>query len=365
MTFNAPHPHIAVLHGAGYVGGELIRLLHAHPLMHLGSVTSRTFAGEPVHVAHPVLRGQVDLSFTAPDDLNLSAVDALVIAAEHGQSMHLVPEILASGYDGPIVDLSADFRLSDAETYAEWYGQAHAAPELLDQFAYGLPEQIPSNVAAAKHVANPGCYATGLSLAVAPLAAQGKPLDLHVTACTGASGSGATPSAATHFPDRDGNVRAYSVLGHRHLAEVAQVVGPDVDVSFVPVSGPWTRGIWGTVQGRWPEPLSLDAVTHWYADAYADADCVRLSPGALPELRPVAGTPFADLGWQVDGRRLVVGFALDNLLKGAASQAVQNLNRTLGVPDAAGLLPGHAMPAGAVANGSPGPPRSAYGRGLA
>jgi len=208
MTFNAPHPHIAVLHGAGYVGGELIRLLHAHPLVHLGSVTSRTFAGEPVYVAHPALRGQVDLSFTAPEDFNLSGVDALVIAAEHGQSMHLVPEILASGYAGPIVDLSADFRLNDAETYAEWYGQAHAAPELLAQFAYGLPEQWTPTSTPSMYVANPGCYATGLSLAIAPLAAQGKPLDLHVTACTGASGSGATPSAATHFPDRDGNVRA-------------------------------------------------------------------------------------------------------------------------------------------------------------
>jgi len=364
MTFDDTHPHIAVLHGAGYVGGELIRLLHAHPLVHLGGVTSRTFAGEPVHVAHPALRGQVDLSFTAPADLDLTSTDVLVIAAEHGQSMHLVPEVLASGYEGPIVDLSADFRLNDAETYAEWYDEDHAAPDLLDQFAYGLPEQFPSNVAAAKHVANPGCYATGLSLAIAPLAAQGQPLDLHVTACTGASGSGATPSAATHFPDRDGNVRAYSVLGHRHLAEVSQVVGPDVDVSFVPVSGPWTRGIWGTVQCRWPEPLSLDAVTHWYADAYADASCVRLSPGVLPELRPVAGTPFVDLGWQTDGRRLVVGFALDNLLKGAASQAVQNLNRILGFPDAAGLLPGHATPAGVAGNGCPGHSQSPFGRGL-
>ncbi|WP_245846080.1 N-acetyl-gamma-glutamyl-phosphate reductase [Longibacter salinarum] len=329
---------IALLHGAGYVGGELVKLLHSHPNLDLAAITSRTYAGEPVYQAHPALRGQVNLSFSDPTDLDLSDVDAVVVAAEHGRGMHLVPQLLASGFAGPIVDLSADFRLSSPAMYTEWYEETHVAPDLIDAFVYGLPELNAPYASETKLIANPGCYATGLALALAPLAAQNVKLSAHVTACTGASGSGASPSAATHFPDRDGNVRAYSVLSHRHTAEVQQSVGEHIDLSFVPVSGPWTRGIWGTIHLSWPAATAEAEVSEWFAAAYADAPCVRLSAGSLPELRPVVGTPFMDIGWHVLGEKLVVGFALDNLLKGAASQAIQNLNLLLGLPETAGLL---------------------------
>ncbi len=328
---------IGLLHGAGYVGGELIRLLVGHPDVTLSAVTSRTFAGEPVSEAHPALRGQVEQSFVAPDAVTLDTLDAVLVAGEHGQSMHLVPELLAAGFEGPIVDLSADFRFRDAGVYPEWFDVEHPAPELLDEAVYGLPEWGEA-IGPSSLVANPGCYATAIALALAPLSAQDVPMSAHVTALTGASGSGASPSAATHFPTRDGNVRPYKVLAHQHGPEITQTVGTHVDLHFVPASGPWTRGIWGTAQVDWPESLAVDTVTKWFDEAYAEAPCVRYSPDALPSLQPVVDTPFCDLGWQMEGTTLVVGFVLDNLLKGAASQAVQNLNRALGLPEARGLL---------------------------
>ena len=332
---------IGLLHGAGYVGGALIRLLAAHPHAALHTVTSRTFAGQPVGAAHPALQGQVDHAFVAPDDIRLGPLDALLVAGEHGRSMQVVPGLLEDGFDGPIVDLSADFRFRDPAVYPEWFDAAHPTPDLLTDAVYGLPEWG-DEIAGASLVANPGCYATGITLALAPLAQQGVPFTAHVTALTGASGSGATPSSATHFPDRDGNVRPYKVLGHQHGPEIRQTLGTHVSLDFVPASGPWTRGIWGTAQIEWPEATDPNTVPSWYEEAYADAPCVRCRPDGLPALQPTVGTPFCDLGWKMDGSTLVVGFALDNLLKGAASQAVQNLNRALDLPETAGLLPAPA-----------------------
>ena len=335
-------PQVAVLHGAGYVGGVLVEHLVAHPDLSLRGVTSRTFAGEPVHAAHSRLRGQTTLAFTDPEEFDASDVDALLVAAEHGQSVHTIPPLLDAGYDGPIVDLSADFRFADPALYETWFGYTHPAPDLLDTFTYGLPEVADPYPPNAKYVANPGCYATGISLALWPLARQGVEADAAVTALTGASGSGASPSSATHFPQRDGNVRAYKVLAHQHRPEIQQVLGAAVDFSFVPASGPWTHGIWGTAQ------ITLGAsdasnVADWFAAAYGDAPLVRCWPEQLPELQPVVGTPFCDVGWVVQGDQLVIGFALDNLYKGAATQAIQNLNRVLGLPETAGLLASDAV----------------------
>ncbi len=329
---------IGILHGASYVGGELIRLVAGHPAASLAAVTSRTFADQPLAEPHPTLRGQVDQSFVAPADLPIDALDAVFVAGEHGQSMHLVPELLEAGFEGPIVDLSADFRFEDASVYPEWFDVEHPAPHLLDEAAYGLPEWN-DGMRSAQLIANPGCYATGITLALAPLAAQDVPFATHVTALTGASGSGAKPSTATHFPRRDGNVRPYKVLAHQHGPEILQTVGSHVDLNFVPASGPWTRGIWGTAQVEWPDDGPATDVDEWFEEAYGDAPFVRVSSGSLPSMQPTAHTPFCDVGWQVQGDTLVVGVALDNLLKGAASQAVQNLNLALGLSETAGLLP--------------------------
>ncbi|MDQ7040711.1 MAG: N-acetyl-gamma-glutamyl-phosphate reductase [Rhodothermus sp.] len=329
---------IAVLHGAGYVGGELIRLLLAHPYCELAAVTSRTFAGQPLWHAHPMLRGQTDLTFVAEEALTLSELDAVFIAAEHGQSAYVVQRLLTKGYQGAIIDLSADFRFQEATVYPAWFGFEHPAPELLGQFVYGLPEIHAPYTTGTRLVANPGCFATGLALALWPLSRHLEAATVAVTALTGASGSGTRPRATTHFPERDGNVRAYKVLAHQHLPEVQQVVGPALRIAFVPASGPWTRGIWGTVHVL-ADGLEAREVARWYETAYRQTPFVRLWPDQLPELRYAVHTPFCDLGWVVRDGQLVVGFALDNLLKGAASQAIQNLNLLLGLPQTAGLLP--------------------------
>jgi N-acetyl-gamma-glutamyl-phosphate/LysW-gamma-L-alpha-aminoadipyl-6-phosphate reductase len=328
-----------LLHGAGYVGGELIRLLLAHPHVELAAVTSRGRAGEGVWAAHPALRGVTALRFVAPADLPVEDLDAAFVCAEHGQGAAAVGALRAAGFDGVVVDLSADHRLKDAAAYERLFGFTHPAPERLAGAVYGLPEVNAPALAGATLVANPGCFATGLALALGPLATALGPFEAHVTALTGASGSGARPSAATHFPARDGNVRAYKVLAHQHLPEVQQVLGSGATVHFVPASGPWTRGIWGTAHVALPAGVTPDDVDGWYGAAYDEKPLVRLSPGALPELLPAVGTPFCDLGWVVRDGHLVVGFALDNLLKGAAGQAVQNLNLALGLPETAGLLP--------------------------
>ncbi len=328
---------VALVHGAGYAGRELIRILTAHPRVELVAVTSRTFANRPIHVAHPELRGVSDLCFIDPAALDPSSLDGILLAAEHGQGARTAAQLIGSGFEGALVDLSADFRFSDARRYAQWYRMEHAAPELLGTFDYGLTEICAPYQK--QRIANPGCFATGIALALRPLQDLTSSYHAAITAVTGASGSGTRPKTVTHFPTRDSNMRAYKVLCHQHLPEVAQVLSEHVTLSLVPVSGPWTRGIWGAIHAAASEDLPPDAVASAYASWYGDKPLVRLWPGALPELRFAAGTPFCDIGWVQHEDSLVVGFALDNLLKGAASQAVQNLNIVLGLPEAAGLLP--------------------------
>ncbi len=333
-----PHDlkRIAILHGAGYAGGELVSLLLAHPHAEIVAVTSRSHAGEPLAKAHPRAARDDGPAFTSPEALDASGVDAVVICAEHGKGAAAVHALRADGFDGLIVDLSADHRLAP-EAYDATYPTPHPHPEQIADAVYGLAEVNRAAIPGTTLVANPGCFATAMALALWPLA--GRAGTAHITAFTGASGSGARPSATTHFPTRDGNARAYRPFAHRHQPEVEQIVGDAMQIQFVPVSAPWTRGIWGTAHIALDEPLDADAIATLYHEAYADARFVRLSAEALPELLPVVGTPFCDVGWVASGDALVVGFALDNLLKGAASQAVQNLNLALGLPEAAGLLP--------------------------
>ncbi len=293
----------------------------------------------------PALAGQTDLHFSDEAGFDASGVDAVFIAAEHGASARAVAALDAAGYAGKIVDLSADFRFKDASVYPAHFGFEHPIPERLADFVYSIPEVHGALPEGTRAIANPGCFATALTLALWPFAQQGLAVDAYVTAFTGASGSGAKPSATTHFPTRDGNVRAYKVLTHQHDPEVRVTLGPDVNFRFVPVSGPWTRGIWGTAHLTLPDAVPASTVRGWFEAAYPAGGAVRLWP-TLPELRASVGTPFCDLGLAVQGRDVVVGFALDNLLKGAASQAVQNLNLLFGLDSLTGLVP--AKPAFAV-----------------
>lgn len=329
---------VAILHGAGYAGGQLIRLLLRHPVFQLGAVTSRSFAGKPLWVSHPVLRGQTDLEFVTSDDILPNDYAAIFITAEHGKGAEIVVKLLEGGYTGKIVDLSADFRLKEPAMYNQWYGFDHPAPELLDTFVYGMPEATGVYPEGTRYIANPGCFATGIALALHPVVQHLSAADVSITALTGASGSGASPKPTTHYPTREGNVRAYKVLRHQHLAEVRQLLGSEHHIAFTPVSGPWVRGIWGTARFKMADTPASE-IAGWYEAAYGNRPLVRLWPNSLPELRFVVDTPFCDIGWVVEGDDLVVGFAIDNLLKGAASQAVQNLNIICGLPETTGLLP--------------------------
>jgi N-acetyl-gamma-glutamyl-phosphate reductase len=304
-----------------------------------GAMGTPAGADDSDSTAAGATRPRTALTFTAPDDLDITTFDAAFLAAEHGQGAVAAKALVDAGFDGYLVDLSADFRLPDPAHYQKRYERTHPAPELSGTFRYGMADLASPYPDGTKRIANPGCFATGLTLALAPLARGLGGVRSAVTALTGASGSGARPSAGTHYPDRDGNVKAYKVFRHQHLDEVLQVLGSGSSVDFVPVSGPWTRGIWGTAQVSLPEGVFATDVPKWFAGAYGNRPLVRLWPGQLPELRWSVGTPYCDLGWILEDRSLVVGFGLDNLLKGAATQAIHNLNLIAGLPETAGLLP--------------------------
>ena len=324
----------AILHGSGYVGRELIRLILQHPEASLAGVTSRTYAGSPLHIAHPALRGQQNIQFTAVGELEFSKVDVIFVAAEHGKGAASVKVLLESGYTGCIIDMSSDFRFTDASEFESIFGVQHPAPDLISKFSYGQPELFAPY--STRYIANPGCFATGMLLALWPLHLNYNHASTFITAFTGASGSGIRPKSTTHFPERDGNVRAYKVLEHQHLSEIVQFLDPNLSIAMVPVSGPWTRGIWGTVG------LNVSAekseIAHWFEETYGHHNLIRLWPDTLPELQYAVGSPYCDLGWIVRGKHLVIGFALDNMLRGAASQAIQNMNLLMNLPIKTGLV---------------------------
>ena len=327
---------VAILHGAGYVGRALIESVLAHPALELARVTSRSRAGKPVHEAHPHLAGQCDLSFemdmSSHDDL-----DIVFVAAAHGQGAQAVGKLRNEGYEGLVVDMSADFRLQNAQIYLDRYGIEHPRPDLLEEAWYGMPEITGPPPEGTKLIANPGCFATAISLALYPLAKAGLKSRVAITAMTGASGSGVQAKSGTHFPSRAGNVRAYKVFSHQHEVEIEQMA-PGLEFTFLPVSGPWTAGIWGTAQFV----LAEQEVGGLYESAYHDKSLVRLWPDQIPELHWSVGSAFTDIGWIQKGDSVVVGFALDNLMKGAATQAVQNVNLALGLEETTGLLHSHS-----------------------
>jgi N-acetyl-gamma-glutamyl-phosphate/LysW-gamma-L-alpha-aminoadipyl-6-phosphate reductase len=320
---------VGILHGAGYVGRTLIEQVLAHPDMHLEAVTSRSHAGQPVWTAHPHLRNATDVVFT--ENLNAN-VTLVFVAAGHGQGARAVGGLRDAGFEGLIVDMSADFRLPDPATYEQRYGAPHPRPDLLESAWYGMPEITGPPPRGTTLIANPGCFASAISLALRPLAGLGLSEAVSVLALTGASGSGAQAKETTHFPSRSGNVRAYKVFDHQHEAEIDRMA-PGLKYAFVPASGPWTDGIWGTAIVE----LSTD-VSSAYEEAYGSSPLVRLWPGQLPELHWSVDSPFTDIGWIQKGTHCAVGFAIDNLMKGAATQAIQNVNLALGLPETRGLL---------------------------
>jgi N-acetyl-gamma-glutamyl-phosphate reductase len=326
----------------------MIRRLLIHPDVELVRVASVDHVGESLSSAHPNLEGLSELRFEniAPAEA-AAGCDVALLALPHKVTAAKVPELVAAGVK--IVDMSGDFRLRDAAAYEKYYGAKHPHPELLGTFAYGLPELYRDKIRAARYVASPGCFATTIELALIPLARAGLLRGaIHVNGITGSSGSGIAPSAGTHHPSRAGNLRTYKPLEHQHVPEIVQTLidagarGSEVGLRFVPVSAPLVRGIFVTAFVEVPGDVDETRIASLFDEAYAREPFVRRPKKRLPEVVAVAGSNFAEVGFALgpaqDGRRTLTVFsATDNLIKGGAGQAIQNMNLLLGCDERSSL----------------------------
>ena len=332
---------IGIVGGTGYTGVELLRLLAAHPDTELKVITSRSEAGRPVADLFPNLRGHVDISFSDPDPAMLGECDLVFFATPNGTAMKMVPELLSGGVR--VVDLAADFRLRDHAVWEQWYGMPHACPELLEEAVYGLPELNREKIRGARLVANPGCYPTAVTLGFLPLIESGMAeMGTLVADCkSGVSGAGRGANVGTLMGECGESFKAYAVPGHRHLPEIRQnlsdVAGASVGLTFVPHLVPMIRGIHATLFARAADTMDLQGL---YEERYRDEPFVDVMPaGSHPETRSVRGVNNCRVAVHrpQGGDVIVVLSVIDNLVKGAAGQAVQNMNLMLGLPEEAGL----------------------------
>jgi len=328
---------IGIINVTGYAGVELARLLYQHPQVELASITGRSAAGQSLSEVFPHLAG-IDLTIKA----ELGDVELAFSAMPHKESAKEVIPLLEKGVR--VVDISADFRLKDAPEYQSWYGFSHPTPQLLKEAAYGLPELHRAQIASARLVANPGCYPTGAILALAP-AVKAKLIkaDVVIDSKSGVSGAGRTLSLPTHYSEANEDTAAYALEGHRHLPEITQelkLLNPQasLSVTFVPHLVPMTRGILTTCYAPLASGKKEKELKELYRDFYKDAPFVRVAD-APPHTKQTWGSNMCLVYPTVDQRtgRLVVISAIDNLVKGAAGQAIQNMNLMLGLPETTGL----------------------------
>lgn len=332
---------VGIVGGTGYTGVELLRILAIHPSVELSVITSRGEAGLPVADMFPSLRGYIDLSFSDPAKSDLASCDLVFFATPNGIAMQQTRELLAAGVR--IIDLAADFRIQDVATWEKWYGMTHACPELLSQAVYGLPEMNREQIKAAQLVANPGCYPTAVQLGFMPLLEAGliDPQYLIADAKSGVSGAGRKAETHILFAEAGDNFKAYGVAGHRHLPEISQgltnMAGKSVGLTFVPHLTPLIRGIHATLYGRLNKEADLQAL---FEQRYANERFVDVLPkGAHPETRSVRGSNQCRIAVHrpQGGDTVVVLSVIDNLVKGAAGQAVQNMNIMFGFAENTGL----------------------------
>lgn len=333
---------VGIVGGTGYTGVELLRLLVQHPAVELRVITSRSESGRRLDHLFPSLRGHTDLCFSEPDVDALSDCDVVFYATPNGVAMTQVPELLARGVR--VIDLAADFRLKDADEWSEWYGMAHACPALLEDAVYGLPEVNRTQIAAAKLVANPGCYPTAVQLGFLPLLEAGLiNAGAMIADCkSGVSGAGRQASVGTLLCEASESFKAYGVNGHRHLPEIKQglkTVGKGhCELTFVPHLTPMIRGIHATLYAQLvDDSVDLQAL---FETRYAQEPFVDVMPsGWTPETRSVRGSNMCRMAVcrPRGGNTVVVQSVIDNLVKGAAGQAVQNMNVMFGQEESAGL----------------------------
>ena len=332
---------IAIFGGSGYGGSELLRILLQHPNAELQFVTANEHAGKAVSDVHKNLLGLTDLKFTKADDelSNLAGVDCAFFALPHGQAMEIAPQLPATV---KVIDLSGDFRLSDADVFAKHYGREHVAMNAQSQFVYGLTETNREAIRAATRIANPGCFATATLLGLAPLVANSLlSCRVIVDAKTGSSGSGAKAAANTHHPQRSTSFYAYKPFTHQHVPEIEQELKSigewNNELIFMTHSLPVARGIFASIYCETKSEVTSSDAKAMFAEFYRDSFFVRFVDGS-PDINWVKTTNFCDIGFAVRGRQLVVFTAIDNLVKGAAGQAVQNMNLMFGLDEKTGLM---------------------------
>ena len=335
---------VAVVGASGYTGVELIRLLDAHPDVEISCVTSRQNAGEEISAVFPSLLSRIPLVCDPVEvDLIVDKADFVFTALPHKTAMEVVPDFLSAGKK--VVDLSADYRLRDASVYEHWY-QEHTSPHLLAEAVYGLPEIYRDKIKSARLTANPGCYPTSVALALAPLLREGmiESSTLVVDSKSGASGAGRSAKVGSLFCEVNEGFKAYGVGAHRHTPEIEQTLsdlaGEDVVISFTPHLLPVNRGILSTCYATLSSQVSTTELVSVFRDTYGKEPFVRVhAEGSLPNVAYVRGSNFCDLGVVSDPRtgRVIVVSAIDNLVKGAAGQAVQNMNLMLGMEETTGL----------------------------
>jgi N-acetyl-gamma-glutamyl-phosphate reductase len=333
---------VGIVGGTGYTGVELLRLLASHEKAEVVTITSRAESGRRLDDLFPNLRGHYELAFSEPDVQALAACDVVFFATPHNVAMKLVPELLAAGTR--VVDLSADYRIRDAALWSDWYGEPHSSPDLLAEAVYGLPEVNRAQIVNARLVACPGCYPTSVQLGFIPLLARQlvDPDHLIASAASGVSGAGRQAKVDNLLSEVADSFKAYGVAGHRHLPEIEQgladVAGQPVQVTFVPHLLPMIRGIHATLFAQLrADPLDLqDLYESWYADEpFVDV----LPAGMFPQTRTVKGANRCQISVAVPQQRdtVVIMATIDNLVKGASGQAVQNMNIMLGLPENMGL----------------------------
>lgn len=333
---------VGIVGGTGYTGVELLRLLAVHPAVELAAITSRSEAGLPVADMFPSLRNHVSLAFTNPAKADLGSCDVVFFATPNGIAMQQVQDLLDQGVR--VIDLAADFRIRDIPTWEKWYGMSHACPEVVATAAYGLPELNREKIRSAQLVANPGCYPTAVQLGFLPLLEAGAvdESNLIADAKSGVSGAGRKAETHTLFAEAGDNFKAYGVPGHRHLPEISQgltemAADRKVGLTFVPHLVPMIRGIHATLYAKLTKQLDLQRL---FEERYANEPFVDVLPqGSHPETRSVRGSNYCRIAVHQpqNGDTVIVLSVIDNLVKGAAGQAVQNMNIMFGLAETAGL----------------------------
>jgi len=336
--------NVGVYGASGYTGQELLRILLRHPETNVVALTSRKFKGTPVAHVYPVFTDLTDMSYidASPRDV-ASMADVVFLAVPHGEAMDVAPLFLKEGKK--VIDLSADYRLRDIGTYEAWY-KNHTSSHLIQEAVYGLPELYRSDIMSASLVANPGCYPTGVILGLAPALKEGivDTATLIADSKSGVSGAGREAQLGTLFCEVNEGLKAYKIGTHRHTPEINQELSAlaehEVNVSFIPHLVPTNRGILTTMYATMKRTMSVAAIIEMYRTFYREEPFVRVyDEGVYPNIISVRGSNYCDIGVALDERagRLIIVTAIDNLVKGAAGQAIQNMNLMCGLPEEMGL----------------------------